>query len=126
MGRFRLNMAYNTLLELAEVVGKKIYKLYKPKKYTFDLYDTQQGISYRYLIDMQYFSFLEYGDYRIGHDKDPKGCDTYHPSVILPTLVETFYPDMKVAKTPHWAGEKIPGLFRDDVFNYIHGKWYGN
>lgn len=126
MGKYRLNMAYNTLLELAEIVSRKIYKLYKPKKYTFDLYDVQQRITYRYLIDMKTYSFLEYGDYRIGHEKDKHGCDTYHPDVVLPVLINTFYPDAKVPKTPYWAGEKIPGLFRDDVFNYIHGKWYGN
>ena len=126
VGKYKMNMAHNTLLELAEIVGKKIYKLYKPKSYTFDLYDVQQRVVYRYSIDLQYFTFLEYGDYRIGHGKDKHGCDTYRSDVILPTLIETFYPDMKVAKSPYWAGEKIPGLYRDDVFNHIHGKWYGN
>ena len=126
IGKYKLNMAYNNMLELAETVGKKIYELYKPKSYTYDLVDIQQNVVYRYNVDLQYYSFLEYGDYRIGHDKDPKGCDTYHPNIILPSLVETIYPDMKVAKTPYWAGDKIPGLFRDDVFNHIHGKWYGN
>ena len=27
IGKYKLNMAYNTLLELAELVGKKIYSL---------------------------------------------------------------------------------------------------
>ena len=27
VGRYKMNMAYNTLLELAELVGRKIYKL---------------------------------------------------------------------------------------------------
>jgi len=136
IGKYKLNLAYNNLLELAELVGKKIYKLYKPKKYEFDLVDVQQKVTYRYLIDLQYFTFLEYGDYRIGHDKDKKGCDTYHPDVILPTLVDTIYTDMVVSHPDlieggdtsklFWEGDKIPGLYRNDVFNYIHGKWYGN
>ena len=125
IGKHKMNLAYNTLLELAELVGKKIYKLYKPKTFEFDLVDVQQKVVYRYLVDLQYFTFLEYGDYRIGHDKDKNNCDTYHPNMILPKLVETIYPDMKVPKT-FWEGDKIPGLYRNDVFNYIHGKWYGN
>ena len=123
VGKYKMNMAYNSLLELAELVGRKIYKLKKPKKYQFDLVDVQQKVVYTYLVDLQYFTFLEYGDYRIGHDKDKKGCDTYHPDVILPTLVNTQYPDVKVPKH-FWEGDKIPGLYRDDVFNHIHGKWY--
>ena len=126
IGNYKLNMAYNTLLEIAEKVGEKIYKLYKPRKYTFDLVDVQQQITYRYSIDMTYFTFMEYGDYRIGHDMDKKGCDTYRSNVILPTLEETLYPDMVVPKTPYWSGDKVNGLYRDDVFNHIHGKWYGN
>ena len=126
IGNHRVNLAYNTLLELAELVSKKIYKLYKPKKFTFDLVDVQQNITYRYLVDMTYYTFMSYGDYRIGHDKDKQGCDTYHPDIMLPVLINTLYPDVVVPKTPFWNGEKIDGLFRDDVFNYIHGKWYGN
>ncbi len=125
IGKYKMNLAYNTLLELAELVGKKIYKLHKPKRFEFDLVDVQQKVVYTYLIDLKYFSFLEYGDYRVGHDKDKKGCNTYHPNLILPTLINTVYPDMKTSK-PFWEGDNIPGLFRDDVFNYIHGKWYGN
>lgn len=125
IGKYKMNLAYNTLLELAELVGRKIYKLYKPQRYEFDLVDVQQQVVYRYLIDLRYFTFLEYGDYRIGHDKDHNNCDTYHPDVILPTLIQTIYPDMKVPQV-FWEGDKIPGLFRDDVFNHIHGKWYGN
>jgi hypothetical protein len=124
VGKYKMNMAYNTLIELAQLVGKKIYKLYKPKNFTFDLQDVQQNIIYRYNIDLKYYTFLEYGDYRIGHDKDPHGCDTYHPDIILPVLQETIYPDMIVPKLPYWAGDKVEGLYRDDVFNYIHGKWY--
>lgn len=126
IGRYRQNMAYNTLYEIAELVAKKIHNLYKPRKFHFDLKDVQQRVVYRYAVNLTTYTFLEYGDYRIGHEKDIHGCDMYHPNVIMPVLVDTIYPDMIVPKTPYWAGEKIPGLFRDDVFNYIHGKWYGN
>lgn len=121
VGKYKMNLSYNTLLELAELVGKKIYKLHKPKKYEFDLVDVQQQVVYTYLIDLQYYTFLEYGDYRIGHDRDKNGCNTYHPDIILPTLINTAYPDTIDQKT-FWEGDKIPGLYRDDVFNHIHGK----
>ncbi len=124
IGKYRFNQAYNTLLELAKKVSEKIYQINKPKKFNFKLIDVQQKVTYIYSVDMTYFTFLEYGDYRIGHDRDVNNCDTYHPNVILPKLVQTIYPDMKVEKLPYWQGEEIPGLRRDDVFNYIHGKWY--
>ena len=126
VGKYKMNVNYNSLLELAEKVARKIYKMHKPKRFTFRLYDTKRRTTYHYLMDMKSYSFLEYGDYRIGHEKDKCGCDTYHPDVVLPVLTNTTYPEMKVAVQPYWSGEKVTGLYRDDVFNYIHGKWYGN
>jgi hypothetical protein len=126
LGKYKMNIAYNTVLELAEIVSAKIYQLYKPKKFKFYLFNRNTKAAYHYMVDFQSHSFLEYGDYRIGHDKDRNGCDTYHPRVILPVMTHTTYPEVKVPTMPYWAGDKIPGLFRDDVFNYIHGKWYGN
>jgi len=123
IGKYKMNMAYNTLLELAELVGKKIYEKDKPRRYEYDLVDVQQGLTYRYLVDLQYFTFLEYGDYRIGHDKDRNNCNTYHPNSILPVLVKTVYPSVN-KPVAYWGGDKIPGLQRDDVFNMLHGKIY--
>lgn len=121
IGKYRFNEAYNNLLELAELVSRKIYKMYKPKNFTFEIIDVQQKVTYVYNTDLTYFTFLEYGDYRIHGSND---CYTYRHNFIMPTLIDTKYPDMKVDRPMHWDGEYIPGLQRDDTFNYITGKLY--
>lgn len=120
-GKYRLNMAYNTMLELAEVVSTSIFKQTKTPSFTFDLFDVHQKIVYRYELNMRYYSFTDYGDYNVRYDETTNGCKRFHENKFLPTLIKTIYPEKKEPKSVYWNGDKRNGLFRNDVSQYVYG-----
>jgi hypothetical protein len=121
VGKYRLNIAYNTMLETAEVVSKKIFRLTKNPSFTFDLFDVNQRIVYRYKLEIQSYSFMEYGDYSIRYDESSDGCKRFHENKFLPVLIKTIRPERTVPVSEYWAGDKINGLFRNDVSQYVYG-----
>lgn len=114
-------MAYNTLLEVAEVVSKKIFSHTKNHSFQFDLLDVHQKVVYRYELSMRYYSFTDYGDYNVRYDETTNGCKRFHENKFLPVLVDTIYPEGKAPVQRYWGGDKIDGLFRKDVGQYVYG-----
>jgi hypothetical protein len=119
-GKYKLNMAYNTILELAEIVSKKIFMQTKKQTFEFDLFDVHQRVVYRYELRMRYFSFTDYGDYNVRYDETTNGCKRFHENKFLPVLLRTIYPEKKEPYSVYWSGDKIDGLFRNDVSQYVY------
>jgi hypothetical protein len=133
IGKYRINLNYNTLLELAQQVNELILEqnaaeFISQKKidFMFDLLNIVTKTKYRYCVNRNVYSAVNAKDYNIKAFKlniyTEKNCDKYLyvDSFASIKLCHVFYPDNKQPEF-YWQGDYIEGIGRNDVSQYLIG-----